>query len=326
MSDKSQSLGLSKLSALEVFRAPTKNYLIQELEKIGHDPKQFEPVLEKAIDQAIEETDKLIQKTQNFTRSMRFWKGNLEESALGYLTAVLTQDKKIVKLHQHIRSYNSVFIVGAGLSFESDIPLSAVLESLLSFCGSKSYEELKKNPDAVFKFKNEFKRICDKKKPSLSHIAISEFFPKDILEIICLNWDNMIELAAQSKSKSIPKINEETVPISGERYLWKFHGDVDKVGMDNRVGSGGWVFPTDGGYVLDCFLKYLQDTKIKEMMFTLVIVGYSESDGTIYEKVINLLEHSPKRPTFRIVLDLKKLHDEQYIVGPSDYVLPKILN
>ncbi|MDE1769371.1 MAG: SIR2 family protein [Thaumarchaeota archaeon] len=325
MSDKSQKLGPLD-NKLEIFRSTTKDYLVSELKELSLNPDQLTSVLEKSIDEAIKDTTKRMIQSKDFSRGMRFWQRDLEESAWLYVQAVLAQGSKINNLREHIKSYGSVFIVGAGLSFESGLPLISVLESLLEFCSSKNYVELQGNNANVLKLKNEFRRICLDKKPTISHLEISEHFPDKIWEIVCLNWDNLIEAAAQSKSKHISKINQEVNPITEQNHLWKFHGDVDMISTDNIKGRGGWVFPSDGGFVLNCFLKYIQDTKITEKLFTLVIVGYSESDENVYEQVIKLFEHSPKRPTFRIVLDLKKLHDAKYIVGPSDYILPKILN
>lgn len=122
----------------------------------------------------------------------------------------------------------------------------------------------------------------------------------------------------------MPKVNEDTKPVVGKRFLWKFHGDIEKITPGNIKGRGGWVFPDEGGYVFKYFHDYLSEHGLNESLFVVVFVGYSESDKNISE-IISLLENKPRRPTFRIGLDLKHLHDKKYIVGPSDYILAKIL-
>ena len=61
-------------------------------------------------------------------------------------------------------------------------------------------------------------------------------------------------------------------------------------------------------------------------IFTFIIVGYSEHEKEIYDKIIKCFEESPgPRPTYRVGLDLASLHDPHYAVGPSDYILQRIL-
>lgn len=45
----------------------------------------------------------------------------------------------------------------------------------------------------------------------LSHKSIAQNFPNHIFEIICLNWDNLIERAFRELNKEVPKINKETL-------------------------------------------------------------------------------------------------------------------
>jgi hypothetical protein len=77
--------------------------------------------------------------------------------------------------------------------------------------------------------------------------------------------------------------------------------------------------------VFNNFSKYVEEKGLLNSIFTFVIVGYSEKERNIYKKIIETFEKKPKRPTFRVGLDLKRLHDKNYIVGPADFVLKNIL-
>jgi hypothetical protein len=157
-----------------------------------------------------------------------------------------------------------------------------------------------------------------------SHKLIALNFPKYIYEIICLNWDNLVERGALEVSKSISKVNEDN-PIENNSNLWKFHGDVDNITKDNKKGHGGWVFPDEKGYVFKNFAKYANESGLNSKLFTFVIVGYSEKEEEIYSGVVTQFEDTPPRPPFRIGLDLSRLKEDQYIVGPSAFILNEIL-
>jgi hypothetical protein len=242
-----------------------------------------------------------------------------------YVFGVLSQTNKMNYLQELINSYESVFVVGAGLSFESKVPLAKHLYDLLAFCMAQDYRAIRDDDDKCYKFKFQFKSICDRKQTSISHKLISEYFPKKIKDIICLNWDNLIEKAALEQCKNITKINEGGLPTDSVNYLWKFHGDVDNIKRNNIKGKGGWVFPDEKGYIFDSFISYANRSGgLNDTLFTLVILGYSEGDKNISD-IIQTLEKDPPRPTFRVGLDLRHLHEDKYIVGPSDFVLPEIL-
>ena len=317
----STNFGQKPSFSLDVFDVPVKKYLINEVRQLGHDPDEIDPVLDKAIERAKE---LLLQSREKLPLSPIRIRSRIENRAYEYVYGVLAQSKKWKDAKTRIRNWSSIFLVGAGLSFESDMPLSDTLEDLIKFCRAKDYNELRKDKDKCLKFKLEFKKICEKKSPGFSHKLIVKNFPKYILEIICLNWDNLIERAAEEMNKSIPKINEDK-PVTGKRYLWKFHGDVENIKENNIKGEGGWVFPDEEGYVFNNFIQYIKEKGLKDTLFTFVIVGYSEKEKEIYNKIIRQFEEKPKRPTFRVGLDLKRLHENRYIVGPSDFILKKIL-
>lgn len=304
--------------SLDVFDEPVRKFLGSQIKELGFAPQELQPVVDKAIEGA----KKVVCKERLLLP--KILKSRIEEHAFHYVHSVLSQSKKWKSAYERINSFHSVFVVGAGISFESGIPLTRVLDDLLRFCGADDYEELSKDQKKCLKFKREFKKICKDKNVGTSHILIAQSFSKYILEIICLNWDNLIEKAAKTLSKEIPKINEDK-PITSERFLWKFHGDVENIKGDNVEGKGGWIFPDEEGHVFDCFTRYVDKTGLRDKLFTFVIIGYSENEKEIYDNVVECFEKRPPRPTFRVGLDLSRLGEKDYIVGPSNFVLKKII-
>lgn len=306
--------------SLNVFDEPVKGFLESQIRDLGHNPDELRPV----TDVALEEGKKLVGRELRPLLPPSIIRSRIAEGAYVAIQAVLGQTRKWESAYERIRSYSSIFLTGAGISFESGMPLSKVLADLMKFCEAEDWNELRRNDKKCLKFKSEFKRICDRKNPGVSHKLIAQNFSEHILEIICLNWDNLIERAAREFGKAIPKANEDK-HTTDERHLWKFHGDVENIKEDNIRGKGGWVFPDKEGHVFNSFIRYVEETGLTGQLFVLVIAGYSEKERNIYDKVISVFEAEPPRPTFRIGLDLARLQEEHYIVGPSDFVLKKML-
>ena len=303
---------------LNRFDAPVRKSLESHVRRLRQDPTILEPVISAAIDEA----KKTITRAPPISSLLLQLKA-LESHAVGYVDAVLAQSNKWLGLRSRILAYSSVFVAGAGVSFGSEMPLSNILTDLVTFCQARDWREIAGSPAKCLIFKNEFKRISDGKKPSLSHCLVVANFPNRVLEIICLNWDDLFERAAQAVGKLLNTENQDR-PVTTGRHLWKFHGDVSNIQPSNIPGQGGWIWPDEQGYVFPSFVTYLQNSGLKTQMFTLVVLGYAEHEEEI-SNLISLLEQNPPRPTFRIGLDIARLHDDRYIVGPSDYVLGTIL-
>jgi len=306
---------------LSVFDEPVRKFLKKQIEDSGHDSREISPVFDIVI-QA--EKKKIPKNILSYPPGIVL--ARIQEQALATIRSILSQDSKMKKLRERIKSYESIFLVGAGISFESGIPLTRILQDVLCFSGANSYEELTKNQKKCKIFKQKFGEICNKKKHCKSHLLLVTNFPEYIKEIICLNWDNLIERCGITLSppRKINKINED-IPVNTQNNLWKFHGDVDNIKNDNVKGEGGWIFPHEEGYVFNCFTDYVKKSGISNSLFTFVIVGYSEKEKEIVNKIIEIFEKEPPRPTFRIGFDLSCLNDEKYIFGPSDYILPRIM-
>lgn len=310
----------SASSPLDAYDIPVENFLVEKLREGGHDPSELSPIIDSAIKEAKKQIEK---KSPVYLPNILL--ARIEEQAYSYIQAVLSQSKKFKGILERIRSYDSVFLVGAGISFESGVPLLRILGDILRFCEAEDYAELNRSEEKCLKFKKEFRAICERKKPGTSHRLIVKNFPLHIKEVICLNWDNLIEKSAlETNGSPIRKMSEDS-SINQKNYLWKFHGDVENIKDDNQKGKGGWVFPGEEGFIFTHFLNYVETCEDLKHIFTFVIVGYSELEKEVCDKIIKSFESQPPRPTYRVGLDLARLHDSNYAVGPSDYVLQKIL-
>jgi hypothetical protein len=259
---------------------------------------------------------------------------NLKLELQIYIEATISNIKeKGNDIKNRIKNYKSVFLVGAGLSYGSGIPLTNELDDILKEVGANDYNDLQNNQnnnEKSQKFKERFKEICYKASPGISHKLIALNFPDYIKEIICLNWDNLIEKAFKECKKEIKKIYKDGTEVKVKDineggYLWKFHGDVDNLDYD-------WIFPNHEGRVFKNFIHYYTRNEwLKDNLFVFVIVGYSEKEKNIVNDVIEILENTAESTTriglnpFKLGLELKHLHEENYIFGPADFVLEHIL-
>lgn len=303
---------------LDVFDAPVRQYLELTVRNIGHSPLELSPVIDAAVTAAKQQLGDSW-KTQNDTLIRK----RIEGHAALYMDGVLGQSRVWRECQERIKAHNSLLLVGAGLSYDSDMPLANLLIDLLKFVGAPDWDTLRADPAKCIAFKNQFKAKYSHKVPSKSHELVILNFPQYILEIISLNWDDLLEQAAAVVGKNVNKQNEDH-PVTATRCLWKFHGDVANIKEDNTIGQGGWVFPGQQGYVFDSFRQYIQQTQLNNQLFTFLIVGYGEQESAIQDQIVTLLESNPPRPTYRIGLELKNLNQPTHIVGTCEFILSKI--
>lgn len=305
----------------EEYRRAVFSSLENYIREIREDIHSLQPIFGRIF----EETKKVHSKGKNKLSQLKpsLVLKALQDTSRGFLRGILRQTKKFDDAKHRIFVEKSIFVVGAGLSFESDVPMTEDLSDLLLFNGASGYSDLRNDPTKCYNFKNSFKKLISNHKPGKSHMLIAENFPDKIGEIICLNWDDMIEKAFAIIEKDSKKVNKD-LPTSGKHHLWKFHGDVQEFNTMNIAGNLGWIFPDEGGYVFSNFEKYVSDSKLKKELFTIFIVGYSESDVQV-ESVVTSLEKSPPRPTYRVGMSLGKVQNEFYLLGPAPYVLERVL-
>jgi len=301
-----------------------RNSIIKTMEEYVKEIKEDLPSISPILDRIFDKAKSYPQANKRGmilkpALKLRF----LQDNSMTFLRAILEQTTKFKNAKHRILVERAIFIIGAGISFESDAPMTSDLDDVLRFTGAGNYAELRSDPDKCYLFKKKFKDLVDRSSPGKSHELIMKNFPTNVIEIICLNWDNLIERAFGSSNKPLSKINKET-SVDGSNHLWKFHGDIEEFDNSNVKGKLGWVFPDEGGYVLNCFNDYMANSGLSSELFSLFIVGYSEKDEQVKD-VIEALESNPPRPTYRIGMDIARLNDDFYLLGPSPFVLTRIL-
>jgi hypothetical protein len=312
--------------SLAVYREPARKLLCETIRNNGHNPDELIPVIERALDQAI--SDSVSPKRNNhpkFLGAPQLVISEIYKLAWIYVKSVLSQDNKISDLKNRINAYGSLFVVGAGISFEIGIPLVSQLDTILQFIQREDFLQVRIDKSKCNEFKTIFKQLCDKKIVAASHRSLAQSLGSKIIDIISLNWDDLIERAGESSGINVRVRNQDKENSHDGGYLWKFHGDIRNITDENKKGEGGWVFPDEDGFVFKSFTDYLNNTNgLKNSLFLIVTAGYSESDRAI-RKVITSLEDNGRRSTYRLSLNIRHLKKNKYLVGPADYILPKIL-
>jgi hypothetical protein len=301
---------------------PAKRKLRILTRRFKVDVSTIEPLIDKLIKIGYDQTVEVLESTPFLKTSTELCVNHIVTIAYQHFEFFISQEDKIEELRRLIRIYGSIFIVGAGISFGSDMPLTRHLKPILDFIGVSDYNSLiKANKTRIFKMK--FKELSDGKPFNQSHTALSKNLSIHIKQIICLNWDDLIERAGEKLGKSVSTVNEDEMPNSKDNFLWKFHGDVRKIKDHNNKGKGGWIFPDEGGYVFESFKQFVSKYYYEEI-FVLVIVGFSERDKAISEVIGNLNYDPGVRPTYRIGFDFQKNTDNEYLIGPAEYILKRI--
>jgi len=116
---------------------------------------------------------------------------------------------------------------------------------------------------------------------------------------ISFNWDDLIERAYVEKfGKPISKVTSDGY-IPDQPSLWKLHGDVEDL-------AGEWVFPYEEGRVFKSLLDSLDRLVGQNCPQFALIVGYSEWEEVVRERLIKWLEdHIPKVLRVRPNWDVK---------------------
>ena len=190
-----------------------------------------------------------------------------------------------------LTSNGSIFIIGAGFSFDSYAPLLREMEGI-ACC---TLDDLKvENPRKTY-HADEYQawqtisegwRIFQKhvyytlvpKQPSDQHFILAELFHTEhITHIVSFNWDDLVEKAyAELYGESIPLITKED-HTSGHA-LWKLHGDI--ASHDER-----WVLPFEEGRIFKALEQLVSGVTLPA-----IVVGYREQEPVIREKLISILE------------------------------------
>jgi len=222
------------------------------------------------------------------------------------------------ELREHVRSYRIIVLVGAGFSEGAGLPLTRYLRQF-------DFDEISRSKEKQEEFKEKFVNsfLKDAKVTDAPRIIARAFECKKIVEIVCLNWDDLIERAYREEfGKDIRKIFREDQEPKDEdgdefyHYLWKFHGDAEHREVD-------WVLPTsdEKGRVFKSFTDYLSKL-LKRATFIFLIIGYKEGEQVITDQIIRPIEES-ECLVYRIGLDLEKFEEmrSKYLFAPAEPAL-----
>ena len=261
----------------------------------------------------------------------------IQNIQISYMRRILNEDVKYAEISRSLDHQYGIILVGAGVSFESGLPLTRhlapiVWESLKQIddsvdwkvlCGDnildEHWEKIANNEKAYEHFVQSFIHLANRPdlQPSEAHKIICEFFQNNIfLEIICFNWDCLIE----KTYRKLTGLNIEKVVSDSKESklhnLWKMNGDVEnpKFPFVLPYGPGGPIFKS----LISC----LQNYDGAPFQFVLVVLGYSEREQTITEGLINVFQKNRKKYSIRPDLNLDAPDD--VIIGTASYAMRKI--
>lgn len=245
---------------------------------------------------------------------VRFFYTSEDENGRDAVMAVPSADNQtwanVRTAAAELKIWDAVAIIGAGTSVFTGFPLTYQLGALLhhgitadseasnewaSKVGSESMSTMKtlfhsdsarpeaafriisRHPGARYAFQRAFAKLNKQRsrRNSPAHSVLAELLHRRIItKIISLNWDTRLEVAYKEKYGSILH--------SGSDWLIKPHGDANDP-------SSPWVFPHDVGSISEELIADLERLA-NERPRVLLLVGYSEQDEQIVQRIIKPLE------------------------------------
>jgi hypothetical protein len=211
----------------------------------------------------------------------------------------------VEELCAQVRAHGAVVLAGAGLSHSAGYPLTAQLPSIIwhaldavpparasvatklgrkdefakALIGSDpraiafAFDAFRALPQAAIAFQRAFSARDKETRFTPAHEAIARLYHENIAEIVVsYNWDTQIERAYLSTYGRKLTLGSE---------FFKPHGDAADPNQQ-------WVLPGDPGIVPER-LKARIDEFVRERPRVLLLVGYSESDRLVVEKLIRPL-------------------------------------
>ncbi len=206
-----------------------------------------------------------------------------------------------------LKVYNGVLIMGAGASLKAGMPLYAQFPMLMwrivdnhpeikedfgahtdlrarDIIGNdtdmlmETFKYISKYPAAIKSFKEQFKQLTSKHHERVSevHENICRLIHSGYIKlVISLNWDDLLELSWTKLYGT---------EINGEfTHLIKPHGDVKDLSTE-------WILPHQTGHVSQKNHQQINDV-LGDEIYNYLILGYSESDQTIVDELINPQEN-----------------------------------
>lgn len=185
----------------------------------------------------------------------------------------------------------SVFIIGAGFSYDSYAPLLREMQGLacltLDYLGVENPRDFYQPDDPEVwnriaagweVFQRNVSYVLSPKEPSEQHFIIAELFRKrHITHIVSFNWDDLVEKAYYSLyNAQIPKITKEGE--DSDHALWKMHGDISDP-------TDRWVLPYEEGRVFQPAAL-----RVAELPVRAFVIGYREQEPRVREHLMRPIE------------------------------------
>ena len=211
---------------------------------------------------------------------------------------VSEKDKYLRDLARSVITHHQplILIIGAGFSYDT-MPitneLQPLLAQLLREVGiSSPMKMIRENDEKVWrivkgnstKFKDMFSGWCARSHPAPQHKIVARMLhDSQISHLISFNWDDLIERAHMDEfNETVSKVvNGGSIPEGPG--LWKLHGDVTDLSSD-------WVFPYEQGRILNSLIESLNRTVDQNCPQFALIVGYSEWEKVVHDRLIRWLE------------------------------------
>jgi len=232
------------------------------------------------------------------------WKGLREcDSRLTELLKILElpiseKDKYLRELARSVVTLRKplILIMGAGFSYDV-MPITNEFQPLLIMLlreigVSSPMKMISEDDEQVWriarensvKFKQKFSGWCANMHPTFQHKVVAKMLHDgQISHLISFNWDDLVERAYMDEfARKIPKVVKDG-NIPEQPSLWKLHGDVEDLSSD-------WVFPYETGRVFDSLIESLSRTVDQNCPQFALIVGYSEWEKVVRERLIKWLE------------------------------------
>jgi hypothetical protein len=246
--------------------------------------------------------------------------------------------RKIIIVAHEVRTWGTVAIVGAGASLQSGFPLVAQLQALVwhaldadeemraglakanGWSGGTAREMIEDDPvrtrialegiaanrGARNAYQHGFARLNGERvdQPSPTHAALSELLHRRAVEtVISFNWDTLLETAYR-------RHYGRALRADGV-WLHKPHGDAAHPELD-------WVLPHEAGVIPEEVARQVREMTA-ERPRVLLIVGYSESDEEIVDKLI-----APLSGRWRVVRVGPTARGESDITMVAEQALPAL--
>ena len=211
---------------------------------------------------------------------------------------VSEKDKRLRALSRSIITFVQplILIIGAGFSYDT-MPVTGELQPLftrlLREVGISSPMKMIQDDDEQVwriakensaRFKDMFSGWCAKMHPASQHKIVTKMLHDgQISHLISFNWDDLIERAYMDNfGETISKIVKDG-SIPERPSLWKLHGDVADL-------SGDWILPYEQGRIFNSLMESLDRTIGKNCPQFALIVGYSEWEKVVQDRLIRWLE------------------------------------